>query len=87
MAEKGSSGTTTFVIGDEDEFERGGVDNDVPDDNDDTGEVRELIRLLNEDDVEEQKQKNKLEMETRRKMTDGELHDSRLLSAGRSTTA
>ena len=95
MAEKGSSGMTTFLIGDEDEFEGGGVDNDVPDDNDDTDspgnkmqkeqdtwEVRELIRLLNEDDVEEQNQKDKLKMETRRNMTVGELHDSRLLLPG-----
>ena len=86
MAEKGSSVvTTTSMLGDEDEFEGAGIDsNTVPDDNDDmeiqqqerdAWEVRELIRILHEADIAEEKRKEKLEIETRRKMSDGELYD------------
>eukprot|EP00956_Cyclotella_meneghiniana_P008996 scaffold12325_cov40-Cyclotella_meneghiniana.AAC.1 len=86
VAEKGSSVVTTnSMLGDEDEFEGAGIDNNtVPDDNDDmeiqqqerdAWEVRELIRILHEADIAEEKRKEKLEIETRRKMTDGELYD------------
>ena len=86
VAEKGSSVvTTTSMLGDEDEFEGAGIDsNTVPNDNDDmeiqqqerdAWEVRELIRILHEADIAEEKRKEKLEIETRRKMTDGELYD------------
>ena len=86
VAEKGSSVvTTTSMLGDEDVFEGAGIDNNtVPDDNDDmeiqqqerdAWEVRELIRILHEADIAEEKRKEKLEIETRRKMSDGELYD------------
>eukprot|EP00956_Cyclotella_meneghiniana_P030709 scaffold78155_cov92-Cyclotella_meneghiniana.AAC.2 len=86
VAEKGSSVvTTTSMLGDEDEFEGAGIDsNTVPGDNDDmeiqqqerdAWEVRELIRILHEADIAEEKRKEILEIETRRKMTDGELYD------------
>eukprot|EP00956_Cyclotella_meneghiniana_P026533 scaffold57530_cov53-Cyclotella_meneghiniana.AAC.2 len=73
------------MLGDEDEFEGAGIDsNTVPDDNDDmeiqqqerdAWEVRELIRILHEADIAEEKRKEILEIETRRKMSDGELYD------------
>lgn len=87
MAEKCSSSaiTTNSMLGDVDEFEGAGMENNtVPDDNDemeiqqqerDAWEVRELIRILHEADIAEEKRKEKLEIETRRKMSDGELYD------------
>jgi microfibrillar-associated protein 1 len=79
VAEKSNSIITT--VGDEDEFEGGGEN--IPDDSDadtpesqqmerDAWEVRELIRILRDYDAAAEAERQKLETERRRNMTDEE---------------
>ena len=81
VAEKTTVTTTT--LGDEDEFEGGGVN--IPDDSDDTTpeseqierdawEVRELIRILHESDILVEIELQKIETERRRNMSDREVY-------------
>ena len=82
VAEKTTVTTTT--LGDEDEFEGGGVN--IPDDADDTTpeseqierdawEVRELIRILHESDILAELELQKIETERRRNMSDREVYE------------